>query len=286
MIKQFLPFILLFFLALSLKTQSPESSTVRLPALKFDTTEAIQSRFTPPPGYVRVPVRPGSYAEWLRLLPLLPENSPVKDYRGRIRKTAEDTSIAAVVNLDISGHQLEQCMDIIIRLRAEFLYETKQGDKIVYLMPDRSKLKWSNWRQGLRPYQEGWSFPLRKTTAPDNSREALQDYLNCIFNYSDTQTYYFGLDSVNRAEVQIGDFIVKKGKKGHAVVIVDLARNQRGEWVGLIAQGDTPACQLHILNYRKNNPWVPLKFEENVLPLPIRKKMTWDGLRRFHTDDQ
>jgi hypothetical protein len=109
----------------------------------------------------------------------------------------------------------------------------------------------------------------------------LEDYLNCIFNYSDTQTYYFGLDSLNRAELQIGDFIVKKGKKGHAVVIVDLAQNQRGEWVGLIAQGDTPACQLYILNYMKDNPWVPLNFEEDALPLPIRKKMTWDGLRRF-----
>jgi hypothetical protein len=279
MIKQLFPLIFLLFLSLTMEAQPPEGAAAVQPVLEHESKETIQTRFIPAPGYKRVPVEPGSYAAWLRSLPLLPENSPLKDYRGRNRKTAQDTSLAAVVDLNI--HKLEQCMDIIIRLRAEFLYATKRMDDIVFLMPDRSELKWSDWRQGLRPHQLGWSFPLRLTAKPDDSREALDSYLNCLFNYSDTQTYYFGLDSVKREEVQIGDFIVKKGKKGHVVVIVDLAQDQHGEMVGLIAQGDTPACQLHILRYRPNNPWIPLNFAAEALPLPIRKKMTWDGLRRF-----
>ena len=276
-----LKFLLLLFLINSLSGQPPENVGGSSLISERNLSATIASRFPPPPGFVRLSADPGSYAEWLRLLPLLPENSPVKDYRSRIWKGGKDTTVAAVVDWDIAGRKLEQCMDIIIRLRAEFLFETGQPDNILFLMPDRSELKWSDWRQGLRPQQQGWGFPLRKTAAPDDSRKSLENYLNCLFNYSDTQTYYFGLDSVQRRDVQIGDFIVKRGKKGHAVVIVDMARSAEGELRALIAQGDTPACQLYILNYRQGDPWIPLNFSIDVIPLPIRKEMSWDGLRRF-----
>lgn len=250
-------------------------------ALHGNAPETIRSRFPTPPGFNRVEVEAGSYGDYLRSLPLLPINSPVKDYRGRIWKNAEDTTVAAVVDWDITGNKLEQCMDIIIRLRAEFLFESGRTDEIVFLMPDRSELKWRDWKTGLRPVQSGWSFPLTPLAKPDDSRQTLEGYLNCIFNYSDTQTYYFGLDTVDYRDIRIGDFIVKRGKKGHAVVIVDLAKDKDGNLIALFAQGDTPACQLYLLSYRESDPWVPLDFSKGDVPLPIRKTMSWDGLRRF-----
>ena len=81
--------------------------------------------------------------------------------------------------------------------------------------------------------------------------------------------------------MQIGDFIVKKGTKGHVVIIVDLARNKEGNLIALIGQGDTPACQFYLLNYKKDNPWFPINTTNEVLPLPIKKEMRWEGLRRF-----
>jgi len=274
-------FLILIFLSI-LEAQSPQKASETTMASQGNTQETIRSRFPTPPGFSRVEVEAGSYGAYLRSLPLLPINSPVKDYRGRIWKSAEDTSVAAVVDWDIAGGKLEQCMDIIIRLRAEYLLESGKADEIVFLMPDRSELKWRDWKTGLRPVQSGWSFPLQLLAKPDDSRQAFEGYLNCIFNYSDTQTYYFGLDTVDVQDIQIGDFIVKRGKKGHAVVIVDLAMDKDGNRVALFAQGDTPACQLYLLSYRKNNPWVPLNFSKEAVPLPIRKTMTWDGLRHFH----
>lgn len=275
-------FTLLIFISLpALEAQSPENVPEPTTASQRNFPETIGSRFPAPPGFIRIEVEAGSYGAYLRLLPLLPENSPVKDYRGKIWKSAEDTTVAAVVEWDITGHKLEQCMDIIIRLRAQYLLESGQAGKIIFLMPDRSELKWRDWKTGLRPVQSGWSFPLKPLAKPDDSRQALEGYLNCIFNYSDTQTYYFGLDTVDVENIQIGDFIVKRGKKGHAVVIVDLAEDKDGNRVALFAQGDTPACQLYLLNYRKNNPWAPLDFSKETIPLPIRKTMAWEGLRRF-----
>jgi len=277
---KFSTFLILIFLSI-IEAQSQKNAPETTAASQENAPATIRSRFPTPPGFSRVEVEAGSYGDYLRSLPLLPINSPVKDYRGRIWKSAEDTSVAAVVDWEIAGRKLEQCMDIIIRLRAGYLLESGQADEIVFLMPDRSELKWEDWKTGLRPVQSGWSFPLKPLAKPDDSRQAFEGYLNRIFNYSDTQTYYFGLDTVDVQNIQIGDFIVKRGKKGHAVVIVDLAMDKDGNRVALFAQGDTPACQLYLLSYRKNNPWVPLDFSKEALPLPIRKTMTWDGLRHF-----
>ena len=73
----------------------------------------------PSADYHRLPAGPGSFAAWLRQRPLKNKDLPVLDYRGRIFKAAGDSVVAAVLDLDIKGRRLEQCMDIIIRFRAE-----------------------------------------------------------------------------------------------------------------------------------------------------------------------
>ena len=64
-------------------------------------------------------------------------------------------------------------------------------------------------------------------------------------------------------------------------MIVDLARDKDGKLVALIGQGDTPACQFYLLNFKKGNPWFPIDIKKEILPLPIKKEMRWKGLRRF-----
>ena len=57
--------------------------------------------------------------------------------------------------------------------------------------------------------------------------------------------------------------------------------DKNGNFRALIGQGDSPACQFYLLNYKNKFAWFPVDFNKKSLPLPIRKKMTWDGLRRF-----
>ena len=115
----------------------------------------------------------------------------------------------------------------------------------------------------------------------NSTKNNFNRYLNLVFAESHTQQFYFAFPVIERHKIQVGDFFVKKSIKGHAVMIVDLAQNAKGDLIALIGQGDTPACEFHLLNYKKNNPWIPLDFSREDIPLPINKKMTWDGLRRF-----
>ena len=261
---------------------SSQISYSQYPWLKsnFDS-ETIQTRCQPPEGFHRVFVPPNSFGHWLRNLQLLPEGTPVKDYLGRIKVTTKDSTLAAVVNYDIRGKKLEQCMDIILRFWAEYLFAQQRSDEIAFCLPVNFLLKWSDWKQGFRPHYQGIRMNLVKNHPPDSSRDCFEKYLWEIFYHSNTQTAYFNYPKVKFEDVQIGDFVIKRRRRGHSVLIVDLAVDSDGNRIALFGQGDTPARQFYLLNYKKEQPWFPLNPDEKYPPLPIRKKMYWDGLRRF-----
>jgi hypothetical protein len=242
---------------------------------------AIESRFDVPDGFHRIKVHPESYANWLRNLPLLPQGSPVLDYRGKEKLSANDTTLAAIIDYNIHGKKLEQCMDIIIRFRAEYLFSKHQYSDIQFYLPGNYTLTWTDWMNGFRPHYKGIQVTLIKTHPVDSSRTSFDQYLTEIFYHSYTQTAYYAYRPIKPDDIQIGDFFVKKGKKGHAVLVVDLAEDDHGNRIALIGHGDTPARQFHILNYKKDQPWVSLNTDQQYIPLPIKKKMLWDGLRRF-----
>jgi hypothetical protein len=60
-----------------------------------------------------------------------------------------------------------------------------------------------------------------------------------------------------------------------------MVEDEKGRKKALIGQGDTPACRFYLLKGRKGGNWIDLERKDEPLSLPIRKKMTWDGLRRF-----
>ncbi len=273
-----LRFSLLFLIVINLSAQSlflnPDNDTDS----KFET---IGERFQPPAGYSRVAVDSNAFGFYLLNMPLMPEGSAVKDYRGRVRVSVDDSTLAAVVAIDIAGKKLMQCMDILIAMHADYLRQSGQMDQIFYPLPDGLPLPWPEWRMGMRPKFAGLHFFLQKSAATDTSRQNFTRYLNTLFEYTASQTFYHHYQSIAMSQVAVGDFIVRRQKKGHAVMIIDLVKNSSGNMLALIGQGDTPACQLYILKDPKNGPWFPILLNEEYPPLPISKKMYWSGLRRF-----
>ncbi len=239
---------------------------------------ALQEAIKAPDGFTRVDVAPGSFAQYLRKLPLYLEKRAVLEFDGSVAKAADDTSLAAVFAVDIKGCRLEQCMDILIRLHSDWLWSKGLSDSIQYPLPEGTILSWKAWRDGWRPRFKGLRFILEKG---DHKQSVFEDYIRTIFEYSGTQTFYHHYPPQKRADLQPGDFIVKKGSRGHAVMIVDMARSGSGETVLLFAQGDTPACQPYLLRAANGSAWFRLEKNVDAPALPISKTMPWSGLRRF-----
>jgi hypothetical protein len=196
-------------------------------------------------------------------------------------KSAQDTSVAFVLDIDIKDRRLEQCMDILIRLYAAYLWENDRAENLKLPLPGGYWLKWQDWKAGFRPGFKGINVEMKLTSNPDSSFSNYQSYLRTLYSESHTQQFYHAYQSIDKSDISIGDMIIRKGTKGHAVMVVDIAQNERGDMIALIGNGDTPACEFFLLNFKKNRPWIPLNFENEILDLPLKRKMGWDGLRRF-----
>ena len=93
----------------------------------FAAGNTICTRYKVPDGFHRVVTEKGSFEEFLQTLPLKPEGYVTHTYDGTEKKKKIATS---VIDLDIDTLNFRNNAEVIIRLRAEYLYRTKQFDKI------------------------------------------------------------------------------------------------------------------------------------------------------------
>ena len=195
--------------------------------------QSIRERIPPPAGYVRPEAPAGSYAAWLRGLPLRPGCPPVRLYDGRL-KSRQDVH-AAVVNLDPGKRDLQQCADTIIRLRAEYLWAAGRKDEIRFQFTSGHPAVWLDWAAGSRPVISGNRVEWRPLTAPDSSYANFRAYLEQVFMYAGTISLRRELAPVAPGgAVEIGDVFVQAGSPGHAVLVVDVAVEQ--------STGAAPSC--------------------------------------------
>ena len=96
----------------------------------LSTDNTLATRIAPPPGFTRVAALPGSWAEWLRSVPLKPDGAPVLTYTGA-PKWRQDVHVA-VLDIDVGKRDLQQCADAVMRLRAEWLYASNRKSEIAF----------------------------------------------------------------------------------------------------------------------------------------------------------
>lgn len=221
----------------------------------------IQSRFQPPNGYKRTIEVENSFEEYLRNLPLKPVNSYVSYYNGA--KKANYSVYDAVVNLPIGNQDLHQCADAVMHLRADYFYNSKQYDKIHFNFTNGFRVDYSKWAEGFRIKVNGNKTTWVKKEQPSFSYESYWKYLEQIFQFAGTASLSKELKSIPVSEIKIGDIFIKGGFPGHAVIVVDMAINEKGEKVFLLAQSYMPAQELQILKNPNSNtlsPWYSENF--------------------------
>ncbi len=206
-----------------------------------------------PKGFIRENIDTSSFAFYLRNLPLDTVDNTIYSYNGSI--ISKGGYHHSVINIDIGKRDLQQCADAIMRLRAEYLYQTKQYSKIHFNFLSDGKPRYYN-----------------NYCKKDRSYKKFRKYLDYIFSYANSSSLRNEMEPVsNNDELQIGDCFVQKGNPiGHAVIIVDIANHkQTSEKIFLVAQSYMPAQSIHILsnlNNSKLTPWYSSKFD--VLKLP------------------
>lgn len=241
----------------------------------------IASRIMPPKGYSRVTTAPGTFAHFLRHLPLKQGAPPVYLYNGK--EKGNQTAHVAVVDIDVPSLDLQQCADAVIRLRAEYFYGAGKYDMIAFHYTSGDLIPFSKWAMGLRPVVlkkgVGWS----SNGTPGKDRKNFMAYMNNIFTYSGTQSLNKELTAQKLAEIKGGDVWIKGGSPGHAVLVLDVAEDESGNKVFLLGQSYMPAQDFQLLKNPYDaglSPWYSVKESVNGINTP-EWDFSADQLKKF-----
>ena len=257
-----LPVLCLIFIAVVYIRTNPkwkDSSLTIEPANRFYEVQSLspegktlETRILTPDGFERVPVEKGSFGEYLRNYPLLPDDIKLPVYDGT---TFNSTDVAAVFDISLEADGYQQCADSIIRLYSDYFYETNQFERINYMFSNGDECSYERWRKGKRMLTF-LSFSCEIPAAlPDKSEQQYRNYLKEVMRYAGTLSLQKESEVILPDELRIGDIICNDT---HVVMIADAAVNEKGEKCYLIGQSFIPSVCFHILTKtegRDISPW-------------------------------
>jgi hypothetical protein len=252
-------------------------------AADYHPENSICARFNTPENFIRTTTA-GAIGEWLRGLPLFPDGTPVHLYTGELK--GYQGAHVAVLNVDVGDKDLQQGIYAVIRLRSEYLFATKQYDKIVFASVDSLQLDYLQYLKGKRIIIQGNKTSVnyygKKYTDPSDHTIFLL-FMDDVFRYAEAASVCNAMQPVPSDSLQPGDVFIHVGNPGHAVLVVDVAVNPKtGEKVFMLAQSYRPAQQMHVLknDFNKNiSPWYALHRQSKLITPEY--VFDWDELKRF-----
>lgn len=207
--------------------------------------EALTTRFAPPEGFKRVEVKPKSFAEYLRGLPLRTDRDAVKLYDGR----SAPMPSAGIIPLDLGRKDIHQCADSVIRLHAEYLWSQERADEAQYHYTSGDLARWKDWRQGKVLKVRGNKVTQVTRAGAGKDHKAYRKYLDDVFMYASTRSLHRDAKKIKAARdgFEAGDFFLAAGSPGHVVILLDVVEHADGRRAALVGQGYLPAREFHVI---------------------------------------
>lgn len=231
------------------------------------TGMTLETRVNPPAGYQRIEEDENSFGSFLRSYKLKKAGAKVKLYNGEDKQN-QDAHVA-VFKMPIEKEDLQQCADSVIRMYAEYFWETKQYDKISFQFADGFQADYTKWREGYR-IRVAQSTSWVTGGSYDDSYENFKKYLRMVFAYSSTLSQDRESKKIKLKNIKTGDIFIQGGNPGHVVMVVDVCENAEGKKVFLLAQGYMPAQQFQLLknpaHEEEENPW----YYEDEIRYPLQ----------------
>jgi hypothetical protein len=264
---RFLHIIALLFLGLSCNNP-PSQSTQSLASVATETPDLKAVKDIPTPkGYERSQNVEGSFGLYLQNIPLKKDKT-VYLYNGE--KKGNQTAQYMVLDVSVGTRDLQQCADAVMRLRGEFLFKQKAFDKISFKSVDGNVMRYVNWANGSRNLLKPQDLTATLKPSADMTYSTFLKYMDFVFAYASTLSLEKELKPVGKiSDIKIGDVFIKGGAPGHAIIVMDLAKDKKtGKKVFLLAQSYMPAQNIHILNNpndAKMSPWYAEDFENQLI---------------------
>lgn len=248
-------------------------------------SELLYDRVKVPKGLSHDRVDIDSAGEWLRFLPVYPVGTPVKQGNGEILLRWDDSSVAAVVQMDVGHHGCRlSSIGLSYRLHAEWAWS--RGERRVnYRTSGDDDLPLTLWARGQRPQVRGSKvyFSQEAPAKRQLVHADLREYIEGILPYLDVGAVLKHSRALAPGEVGPGDLFVHSGAPGEAVVVLDAASNPKeGKRAFLLGRILDPCSNFFVLRATSESPWF---FVDGKTPVkvPQMKPFDWSEARRLRT---
>ncbi|MFY0675444.1 MAG: hypothetical protein JXQ87_18755 [Bacteroidia bacterium] len=218
-----------------------------------------------PEGFTRISSSP--FAKHLLSLPLKAKNSKVLLHNGE-EKWHQDAQYA-VIDLPIGKRDLHQCADAVMRVRADYLRSEKRYKDLHFNFTNGFNCEYTKWIDGYRIRVNGNNVNWIKTESFGDSEANYWKYLEMVWSYAGTLSLEKELFKKDAKDILPGDVWIKGGSPGHAIMVMDVARNDDGEKIFLLAQSYMPAQEMHVLlnpDVNDLSPWYRVPDGDLVTP--------------------
>jgi len=243
----------------------------------------LEDVFVPPKGFVREKLSDKSFEAFLRGLPLRPAGTPVLSYAHGLLHKGDDPRIGAVAELDVSPVDIQQCADSVIRLHAEWKWSEGDKSSIAYHFLSGDLAKWPAFAGGSRPIIEGNKVRWAQNGKAASDHVAFRKYLDLVFNYASTISVdKMSSVPVERDNIRAGDFFILPGGPGHAILMLDIVKNQSGKRMALLGQGYMPAQDFQVLRDHSGTGSVWFSLDGDNVDTPFWPvPFPWSSVRRM-----
>lgn len=223
----------------------------------YTSEHKLLNRIAPPKGYIRQAAAKNSFADWLHNMPLRPGYPQVMLYNGNLKRN--QNAHYAVLDIDVGNKDLQQCADAVMRLRAEYLLSVGKINDIHFNFTNGFNCSYTKWREGYRVNINGNNTSWHKTAEHDTSYATFRKYMDMVYNYCGSKSLSGELKPVTDLNnIKAGDVFILGGFPGHAVIVMDVAVNNKGEKAFMLAQSYMPAQDIQILHnpaHTEYSPW-------------------------------
>jgi len=231
-------------------------------------------------GFTRIPAPAGSFAAWLRYIPISPADTPVTTGKRKIVFSANDPLLAAVISLQPRTEKALAGPNMLVRLRAEYCWATEHISSLGFHFTSGHLASWNQWAEGRRPTVSGKMVVFTSAAERDESRESFCSYLETIFQYSSVYSVFDDTQPVTDGSIAPGDVFLRAGKNACSLMVLDVATKTGGEVRVVLGDAGTPAQTFHVIKSATGSPWFPI-IRDDDLTIGPKRALRMRDLRRW-----
>ena len=225
--------------------------------------DTIEGRYKTPKGYKRLRAGKNTFTEFIRSEKLKPYGEKSIYFNGKEKKS--EGVYDSVFDVDLEGKNILHCADSCYKFRSDYLYSIGRYDKMKFHFVGKGIADFEKYSKGYRVDPETGEYFLMGEASTD--KNVYKEFIDMVYIYSSTISLVEDTQKVPIDDMKIGDIFLRDGtpgskRVGHAITIIDMAENDRGEKIFMLAQSYMPAQQPQVLvnkNNKKIGPWYSLE---------------------------